>query len=275
MSQTLWIIDNFRKDQCALELAEAVKSSGRICEILGGKDSFSPFEVLAKYDVSTDIIATGSIQFIDLLIRDSGRHIWAWNTKENYLCSNYYEKFSSLLFNDAYSLIPASEILRNKWLYFDKYSKEAVIFIRPDDGDKSFKGGLFDLQYFDKDFAKIMESYPKNGLVVISTPKNIKGGFRFVCIEDRIVASSTYIYGGQITQIPSVPPEALKKCEEVLAVGFYPDLVFTVDICQDGDGNFWLLELNSFSSAGLYACDKNKIVKEVSELVEGIHGKID
>ena len=56
--------------------------------------------------------------------------------------------------------------------------------------------------------------------------------------------------------------------QEVLQIGYYPDSVFVMDVCEDSDGRFWLLEINSFSSAGLYACDKAKIVKEVSAIAE-------
>ena len=37
-------------------------------------------------------------------------------------------------------------------------------------------------------------------------------------------------------------------------------------ICEDNDGDFWLMELTSFSSAGLYATKKELIVKRVSEI---------
>ncbi len=49
---------------------------------------------------------------------------------------------------------------------------------------------------------------------------------------------------------------------------YYPDSVFCYDICQDGDGECFLLELTSFSSAGLYATNKAAIVKRVSEIAE-------
>jgi len=54
--------------------------------------------------------------------------------------------------------------------------------------------------------------------------------------------------------------------KEILKVGYYPDSVFCIDICQDTDGNFWLMELTAFSSAGLYGCEMEKVVKRVSEI---------
>lgn len=267
ISKAHWVIDNCRDDSDTPDLVKAIEKSGRTYQVLKGKDVWELSPEHFKEIGWRPIIAIGSIQFINQ-VQTYFPSVHCWNTKNSYLCSNYYKYFDGLLFNDRHSLIPAGELTRNKWLYFGHYSKEAVVFLRPDDGDKSFKGGPFDLQYFDKDWAKIKQNLHDSDLVLISTPKNIKGEFRFICIEDRIVASSTYIYGGQRTLIPSVPPEALEKCKEVLKRGYFPDPVFSVDICQDGDGQMWLLELNSFSSCGLYACDKDVIVKEVSELVE-------
>ena len=86
--------------------------------------------------------------------------------------------------------------------------------------------------------------------------------------EKEIIADSTYIYQGKRTQIPSTPPLATKKCKEVLDIGYYPDRIFTIDVAEDNDGNCWLMELNSFTSAGTYAANKEKIVKRVSEIAE-------
>jgi hypothetical protein len=106
-------------------------------------------------------------------------------------------------------------------------------------------------------------------LVLVSTPKKILGEWRFVVSKFKeIISYSTYQYQGQVTKVPGAPKGAIKLVEEMLQVGYYPDSVFVMDVCEDSDNNFWLLELNSFSSAGLYACDKAKIVKRVGEIAK-------
>jgi hypothetical protein len=89
-----------------------------------------------------------------------------------------------------------------------------------------------------------------------------------VSSEKDIIGCSTYRYQGQITKVPSAPPGASMLVKEILNVGYYPDKVFVIDICEDNDGNYWLLELNSFSSAGLYACNKLDIVRKVGIIAE-------
>jgi hypothetical protein len=105
---------------------------------------------------------------------------------------------------------------------------------------------------------------------LVSTPKTIKWEGRFVVSKHKeIIASSTYRFQGNVAIIPSVPKEATKFCLELLKKSdYHPDSVFCYDLCQDSDGVVWLLELTSFSSAGLYACDMQNIVKRVSEIAE-------
>ena len=155
----------------------------------------------------------------------------------------------------------------NKWWVYGSFAKDAMIYIRPDGGDKKFTGRLLDLQDFDKFFADDVQCNIKDyDLVAISTPKNIKWEGRFVVTNSKeILGHSTYKFNNLITYIPSVPPKSTELVKEILDVGYYPDPIFTVDICED-DGNFWLLEINSFTSAGTYAALKTPIVKRASEI---------
>ena len=122
--------------------------------------------------------------------------------------------------------------------------------------------------YLVKDFDKFYETnkHLEHELVVISTPKTIIGEWRVICSKDSIIDYSLYRYQGQISKIRVAPPNVLEFATKMLKVGYFPDDVFCFDICTDSDNNCWLLELTSFSSCGLYASDKNKLVKEISKI---------
>jgi len=205
-----------------------------------------------------------------LVRQDLGNHCQPviYSNFEKYKCSSYYSHFGPYLFNDKYCLMSLKEIVRQKYDVWGHYGKDSVIFIRPDSGEKTFQAGILDII----DLAQLHDSNKdcENDLVLVSTPKNIRWEGRFVVSRYKeIIASSTYRFQGQVAIIPSVPKETTKFCEELLnKVEYYPDSVFCYDICQDNDGNCWLMELTSFSSAGLYATDKDKIVKRVSEIAE-------
>ena len=192
-----------------------------------------------------------------------------WNNWKAFECTSYYPALGKHLFNDRYAMVSVAELMRQKWFYYHTFAKDTTMFVRPNDGDKSFTGQLIDLINFDTFWTNKISSIAKmEDLVVVSTPKNIKGEYRFVVSKKGIIAGSCYNYQGNFTPIPGTPQGAIDKCNEILSEGYYPDPVFVIDICEDNDGKYWLLELGSFSSSGLYACDVNKIVKEVSAIAQ-------
>ena len=257
-----WIIENITGEESFKQLSEAVEKLGY--PLLNLRGDYKR-ELIADYK-DKPVIFNGSITMAKLVapqLIEQGCAPVVYSSWENYLCTAYYPTLSEFLFNDNYVMVPLKEVDRRKYFFYGIFGREATIFLRPNDGDKSFKGGLIDLQ----DFEKWYDPALGHDLAIVSSPKNIRGEWRFVCSKHQeIIAWSCYRYGGLITRVPSAPNGAVKLCQTILDTGYFPDSVFCVDIVEDNDGNFWLMELNSFSSAGLYACKKEQIVKRVSEI---------
>ncbi len=158
----------------------------------------------------------------------------------------------------------SAEIMQ--WELYQDFGVEAMVFLRPNEGDKAFKGGLTDIQ----DFKTVLGMVGQDELVLISSPKTVRGEWRFVVSKKEIIAVSCYIYQGLLASVPSAPVGALALVDCVLNTlsrsKWFPDPVFCIDVCQDGDNNFWVCELTSFSSAGLYSCNKQAIVNKVTEV---------
>lgn len=260
--KTNWLIENITKEESFRDLAEAVEKQGYPLQNLNGSFAYS---MISQY-VNQPVIFNGSIEMCKLardFLSVQKNFPIIYCTWENYLCSKYYPALSDFLFNDNYVMVPLKEVKKRLYFFYGIFGREAMIFIRPNDGDKSFKGALLDL----KDFEKWYEPSVENQLALVSTPKNIRGEWRFVCTKHKeILGYSLYRYQGLITRLPVAPPGAIELCHNILSVGYFPDSVFCVDIVEDNDGNYHLMELNSFSSAGLYACDKTHIVERVSEI---------
>jgi hypothetical protein len=260
-----WIIENIVKEPSYLELSEAVARAGH--PLLNLRGDFAN-EMLAPYR-NQCVVFNGSIQMCKLvypILREQGCAPVLYSSWQNFRCSAWYPYVGDLLFNDDYVMVPFSEVNRRLHWFYGVFAKEAMIFIRPDSGDKTFKGGPVDRQ----DFARFYDQFEseREAMVIVSSPKNIRGEWRFVVTgEKEIVAQSSYRSQGVSTLVPSAPDGANKLCREILVrlEGRYPDNVFCIDIAEDGDGKFWLLELTSFSAAGLSACDKDAIVRAVSE----------
>lgn len=194
-------------------------------------------------------------------ITENRPDVKCWSNFKNYLCSTYYPQVQELLFNDKYAFIPFKELGRRKWDLYAWLGKEAYVFIRPDSGEKDFPAELVDLKHIDK----LVNNYDYEGLAVVSTPKNSIGEWRFVVKNGKIITYSSYKYQGVLTAIPSAPTGAVDLVQKVIDKGIEPDKIFCVDVVQDMAGDFWVMELTSFSSAGLYACDTQKIADILNE----------
>jgi len=270
--KTKWIIENFTDSEDYRDLIKAVKDSGRYCFVIGRHNhfDFNP----NGFEENDCVIVQGSIQMTKNIESrlPKGCFPIRYSSWGNYLCSSYYPKFEKFLFNDKYEITTLKNLKENKFEFYRKYGKEALMFIRPDSGEKTFQAQLIDIQDFDKFWENdIASSAIDSDLILVSTPKKINGEYRVVCSKyngGEIIANSTYQYQGKSTLIPSIPRGATAKCEEILKSGNFPDSIFCIDIAEDADGNFWLLELTSFSSAGLYLTNKENIVKRINEIVE-------
>jgi hypothetical protein len=256
--KTRWIVENFTHESSYMDLVKAIKKEG--CGLQEIKKDFK-FADLAGYDAESPVIFFGSIEMTKIVqTRLSHCFPVAYCNQENYLCSKYMTHYGKYLFNDRYAMMSLKELHRQKFAYFGMFAKEAMIFIRPDSGQKPFQAQLVDLLDFDN-FVNQNEADWHN-MVVISSPKNIRWEGRFIVSKYKdIISYSTYRFQGQTTRILSVPPKSLLLCKELLDVGYYPDSVFCLDLCEDN-------EINSFSSAGLYESDKTKIVGRVGEIAE-------
>ena len=270
--KTKWVIENFTDSEDYNDLIKEVKESGRYCFVIGKHNHFDFNHV--GFNENDCVIVLGSIQMTKNISSrlPKGCFPIAYSSYDKYLCSVYYPKFQSLLFNDNNEFTTVKNLKENKFHFYEKFGRDALIFVRPDSGEKTFQAQLIDLQDFDRFWENgIQCSAGENDIVIVSTPKKINGEFRFVCSKynyGEIITCSTYQYQGKRTLIPSVPNGAKEKCQEVLRRNWYPDSIFCVDIFQDGDNNFWLGELTSFSSAGLYATNKKSVVNRVNEIVE-------
>ena len=214
------------------------------------------------YNVPHEGVFLGSIEGCNWMC-ENRPYVKYFSTFENYQCSVYYPQVQELLFNDKYAFIPFKDLARRKWDIYAWLGKEALVFIRPDSGEKDFPAELVDL----KDIDKLVDNYDYEGLAVVSTPKDSIGEWRFVVYDDEIRAVSSYKYQGILTCVPSAPFGATDLVNKVIEKGIKPDEVFCVDVVQDMDNNFWVMELTSFSSAGLYACNTKNIAEILKRFI--------
>lgn len=262
-----WLIENFVGDNGYEDLITEVRNQGMECIVLDIRNHFELRPGLVNEGEC--VVFQGSIQLFKKLKAELPVTPLGWMTDVNYLCSKYYPHVQKHLFNDWHAFTTVGGLKHNKWNFYATFAKDTLIYVRPDGGDKTFTGRLLDLQDFDGFWTDIVHCNvtDDSSMVVVSTPKSIRGEWRFIVTNRKeILGVSLYKYNNQRTYVPSAPPKAHKLVHEILETGWYPDPVFTIDIVEDFDGNYWLMEMNSFTSAGTYAAPKNLIVEKVSEI---------
>src|SRR4030042_1903773 len=219
-----WLIEHFDDRNSTHLLIKEVKRQGYECETI----EYLPF-MSGSVDVFKDrdcVITQTSINLALQIQRDKPEWIpGPWLTATKYKCSEYYAHLGKYLFNDKYIMMQSSEVLRNIDRLYDWGGNYNQIFMRPDSGLKSFTGKLFDRKDFDADWKWVGEFREPSSLVVISTPKDIKGEWRFIVADKAIITGSQYNIAGNHVCYPKYPDGAFWLAQEVAQV-YQPKPVF-------------------------------------------------
>ncbi len=218
------------------------------------------------------VVTHGSIQFIKQLQR-AGPTAGLWWTPGPYFNDNVknFHKYavhigSFNLLNNHYILLPFKEFLLRLDSYLEKYTHG--VFIKPNSGMKEFTGKVLTIDNWETEIAT-MQQYEKvsdDSLVVISPalyPNDMNGEFRYIIADGKVVTGSEYRWDNILDVRRDTHPDADKLAKKIAEQEWQADRVYVCDIMICG-GLPFVIELNAFSSSGLYACDTNKIVEALS-----------
>lgn len=182
----------------------------------------------------------------------------AWCDLGNLACSTYYAYYSEYLLNRDYTMLPFGSLLERYDHLFRQEVFKNGMFIRPDSGGKPFTG--FVARSCDHSLLEELEhNVHESSLVVIAPSTRIDTEHRFVVCDKKVVAGCTYLP----TESEHYPPQALCLASEIASLDWQPEICYTIDIAAT-NGLYRLLEINSFSCAGFYACDLSEIVRHAS-----------
>jgi len=264
-----WLIEEFNRDNSFLEIKDEAIKQGHTVNVVESIPFFydSHWKLFPKGDC---VIFLGSISCAKQLQREFKNHNWipgVWCSWENYKCTAYYAYWGDFVLNSDYTLLPFAEFKRKLEKLF---SKDKTLFIRPDRGDKPFNGGI----YTEKEISKELEyadSLNPEDIILISSPKHIEREWRVICSEKKVITGSRYKTHGVVDYRRELPKEVEDFSNTIINSSFWePDPIYVLDICCTGN-KYFLLEIGSFSVAGLYHCEFDKIVETASELARKEH----
>lgn len=211
-------------------------------------------------------ICYGDIDFVRHVIRRSKLIPGAWCNFNNMKCSTYYAHLGEHLLNQQYIMIPVGDLIR-RWDELIMVMSNQSLFIRPDSGAKPFTGYIVSPKDKNK-IQTLIQAVGPETLVVIAPEKEITAEWRFVVCNRKVVAGCQYLP----IESPSYTDSSFRLAEIIASQGWQPDLCYTVDIAES-EGNVYLLEINSFSCAGLYSCDIKAIVSCASAVAAAEWGE--
>lgn len=140
-----WIVHNYSDTEECDDLYKAVKDNGHDLTIMDRNSlDWAPNGI----NEGDCVLFQGSIQMARHLRKVLPQSCYpiAFFNESGFDCDHYYEAVKGLLFNDKHVFTTVECLRNNVFSFYKDFAKEALIYIRPDRGDKPFTGQLLDLK---------------------------------------------------------------------------------------------------------------------------------
>ncbi len=140
--------------------------------------------------------------------------------------------------------------------------------MRPNSPLKPFSGRTLSIEELSLNALDYGFYYEDKDLDIIVTPKQELGDeFRYIVINDKVISGSGYDAETR-TEIPA-DPKGLNwlYAQEIVNNIEPPESIYVMDLCLVEE-ELKLLELNPFSGADLYACNRESIVNSIIESID-------
>lgn len=241
----VWLIDTIlqeRQYECGFpSLAEAAREAGH----LAYEVTYKPFSDPITLTDNNPTIVHGCIEFVKKRLGGCPGAYFNDNVKS---FAKFAPHIGEDLLSSDYIILPYGEFIRRKM---------TNRFIKPLSGLKEFTGQVANWD----DKLSHLHIEPET-LCVIASPKKIQAEFRYIIAERRVVTGSEYRWDDVLDVRRDTLPECDALAAKIAAAPWQADIVYVCDIAMTEEGPK-VIELNAFSSSGLYACDTHKIVEAV------------
>lgn len=283
MKKINWIIDKYLFDEYEDRLSTAIQNSGAnvyFYDDICGK-IFKKW-VSDKFTQDDIVIFHGSLQHGKQLTH-LPIYPGVFMTIDNYECYKYYGYYGDNLLNSNYMMMGLNDVVRRKEeIYFSLIEKKGrsindsglKFFIRPSNGYKSFAGQTITYFTIEQEIDILLKSYggvDQETLVLLSKIQEIEEEYRFAVIDGEVVTGSLYMDKDNMGTYKAYYDRPVNSGQAFdfavqMSKLHTPDKAFTIDVCKTKNGDYKLLEINSFNCASMYGADYDKIVKATNKL---------
>lgn len=205
-----------------------------------------------------DAFYYGSIQTFDIVMTKFPfiKHCCSF---PQYQYIKYYPFFREYLLNEILFDVAIEQVNQ-------KMVEQNKAFIRPNSGKKPFSGMVVD--FSKENIADIQREFKiHNGTrTIVSSCKRVIREWRAIICEDFIVDINMYSDLTTNLNYEYCPKPLVHYIMGILSNCHYrPDYLFTLDIGELENGEYKMIELNSFSCAGLYTNNFKVIVDKLKK----------
>jgi hypothetical protein len=189
-----------------------------------------------------------------------------------FACSTWYPRAEEWLVHRRWRVIPAYLLAEDPAAAVRRLGELDAAFIRPDSPLKPFAGRVLPLDNITLRALDHGVYYDDPTIPVVVAPvREIGREWRYVVVDRQVVAGSAYAAADRSARADDPGGEAWAFAGTVAAKLPPPERAYVLDVCE-ADGGLWLLELNPFSGADLYACDAAAVVAAVSRAAAELGG---
>lgn len=267
-----WLVEHDIFEEDLGPLIGEIKRQGMKVEQI----KYVPFESGTYENFADDecVLCYGSLNLIRQLRRQKPWIPGSFCDLPNFECSKYYAYYGGYLFNHEYTMLPLSELNRRAWKFFNylwPHPGDPQFFVRLSSGFKTFTGQVVKKSTFEKDFSWFEEFASPDSLVVVAPCARIHSEYRLVIANRKVIAASRYKESGKLNVQEGAPTRVLDFAHRITnEVEWEPDPIYVMDIATGNSSlnGIGLLELNSMSCSGFYACPVEPIVTVASELAQ-------
>ncbi|PZR08780.1 MAG: hypothetical protein DI539_22505 [Flavobacterium psychrophilum] len=202
----------------------------------------------------------GSTTMGELVMADHSLNTGFFLDPASFSMANYFAKWGSHMLNYGAMVTSFNELMSQN------YDANKLLFIRPDDDNKSFSGEV--KQYGElKQWFEVLKAVENTSLsldstIIVSEPYQLRYEWRLWIVNKQVVAASKYRENFRLKKERGCPPEVILFAEQ-RCLEYTPHDLFVMDICETG-GSYYIVECGCLNSAGFYDADISAIVEQVT-----------
>lgn len=257
---TIWVLERDVFSDGDEALAAAVRHAGS--RVLAWNDDWWTDGRWPKQG-NESVVFHGSLANADRIARELPWTPGAFCSTSRFACSAWWPGLAARLVAPAHVFTTVAALVENgpPADFGDR------VFVRPDSPLKPFSGRVLERKDITSAALDHGYYYDDEDLGIVVTPTAEVGAeWRFVVVAGQVVAGSAYTADGRSAgSTISTDHVAWLYAIDVVTELNHPDPAFILDVCETGDG-LRVLELNPFSGADLYGCDRQSIVDAVRAL---------